>query len=78
MDRKARLMIIPRPFPPPPIAFVDHAEPRAPRAPRVRRSRAFRRWSARFYLAPWRSLACAALLSAALFALALLGWRAIN
>jgi hypothetical protein len=41
MDRKARWMVIPRPFPPPTIAFRDS---RAPRPRRARRARI--RWVA--------------------------------
>jgi len=84
-------MEIPYPFPAPEITYLDDAPapdraalaPPAPRPggrplARARRARrgVFRRWLVGFYVAPWRALACSALLSLALASLAWLGWLA--
>lgn len=93
MDRRSRWMEIPYPFPAPEITYSDDAPapdraalappaPRPGRRPlaRARRPRASmaRRWLVGFYVAPWRALACSALVSGALASLAWLAWRALR
>jgi hypothetical protein len=91
MDRKSRWMEIPYPFPEPEIRYSGDAPDRAALAPplprpgarplarsRAPRRRVFRRWLVGFYVAPWRALACSALLSLALASLAWLAWRAFR
>lgn len=84
MGRKGEWMNIPYPFPEPEIREAPLArerparERRAVLPPRPRWRVKVRRWHARFMLAPWRSLACAALVSLALAPFAWLAWRAFR
>jgi hypothetical protein len=82
MDRKGRLMIIPRPFPPPEIREAERAPPaqaRAVRFPARPRWRAkLRRFRVRVALTPRPCLALLALAPLACLALALLALRVLR